>query len=84
MQSAVYFLFIYLLTDGMANLLDNLYRNYLMDSTRSMIGQHAASKAEYALHNQHLLRRITPGLLVPLCPQALEAMAVSGKNRTIA
>jgi hypothetical protein len=55
LQSEVYFALNYL-TDTMADLLDNLYRDYLVERAENMIGQREARKAEDEMRDQSLVR----------------------------
>jgi hypothetical protein len=55
MQSEVYFA-INFLTDTMAELLDNLYRDYMVERAESMIGRREARKAEDEMRDQVLAR----------------------------
>jgi hypothetical protein len=55
LQSEVYFA-INFLTDSMAELLDNLYRDYLVERAESMIGQRESRKAEDETRDQSLVR----------------------------
>jgi hypothetical protein len=55
LQSEVYFA-INFLTDTMAELLDNLYRDYLVERAESMIGRREARKAEDEMRDQVLAR----------------------------
>ena len=70
MQSEVYFA-LNLLTDTLAEMLDNLYRDYMVERAESMIGQRETRKAEDEVRDQRLLRprvKRTPmdaGLTVP-------------------
>jgi hypothetical protein len=55
LQSEVYFALNFL-TDTMAELLDNLYRDYLVERAESMIGQRESRKAEDEMRDQGLVR----------------------------
>ncbi len=55
LQSEVYFAINYL-TDTMAELLDNLFRDYLVERAESMIGQRESRKAEAEVRDQGLVR----------------------------
>jgi hypothetical protein len=55
LQSEIYFA-VNFLTDTMAELLDNLYRDYLVERAESMIGQREARKAENEERDQGLAR----------------------------
>ncbi|MEI8029039.1 MAG: c-type cytochrome [Comamonadaceae bacterium] len=55
MQSEVYFA-INFLTDTMSELLDNLFRDYLVERAESMIGQRENRKAEAEVRDQMLVR----------------------------
>ena len=62
MQSEVYFALNFL-TDTLAELLDNLYRDYLVERAENMIGQRESRKAEDEMRDQSLVRprvRSTP------------------------
>ena len=55
LQSEVYFALNFL-TDSMSELLDNLYRDYLLERAENMIGQREARKAEDEMRDQTLVR----------------------------
>jgi hypothetical protein len=55
LQSEVYFALNFL-TDTMAELLDNLYRDYMVERAESMIGQRESRKAEDEMRDQGLVR----------------------------
>jgi cytochrome c553 len=55
LQSEVYFALNFL-TDSMAELLDNLYRDYLVERAENMIGQRESRKAEDEMRDQSLVR----------------------------
>jgi cytochrome c553 len=62
LQSEVYFALNFM-TDSTAELLDNLYRDYLVERAENMIGQREARKAEDEMRDQTLVRprvRSTP------------------------
>lgn len=72
LQSEVYFALNFL-TDTMAELLDNLYRDYMVERAESMIGQRESRKAEDEMRDQGLVRprvRNTPmnGSIPPPTP----------------
>jgi hypothetical protein len=55
LQSEVYFALNFL-TDTMAEMLDNLYRDYMVERAESMIGQREGRKAEDEMRDQTLVR----------------------------
>ena len=55
LQSEVYFA-MNLLTDTLAEMLDNLYRDYLIERAENMIGQRESRKAEDEMREQGLVR----------------------------
>jgi hypothetical protein len=55
LQSEVYFA-VNFLTDAMAELLDNWYRDYLVERAEGMIGQRESRKAEDEMRDQNLVR----------------------------
>lgn len=55
LQSEVYFA-MNLLTDTLAEMLDNLYRDYLLERAENMIGQRESRKAEDEMREQGLVR----------------------------
>jgi predicted outer membrane protein len=65
MQSEVYFAVAFL-SDTLAEMLDNLYRPYLLERAENMIGKREGSKAEEETRDRQALRR-----------QALQAIKVS-------
>jgi hypothetical protein len=55
LQSEVYFA-MNLLTDTLADMLDNLYRDYMLERVENMIGQRESRKAEDEMREQGLVR----------------------------
>lgn len=69
LQSEVYFA-MNLLTDTLAEMLDNLYRDYMLERVENMIGQRESRKAEDEARDQGLVRpRIQRKPMVGSIPQ---------------